>query len=101
MRDCSRKHIHSLCEALRRSGLPVIELKAENDKVIRALPVMARMESGTVYFLRNAPWLGEYETELLYFPNGQHDDQVDMTSCAGIVIAGRRYRGVVDKPKGW
>lgn len=91
----------TLFQTLRRSGLPVIELKAETDKVIRALPIMARMEAGTVYFLKNASWLGEYESELLYFPNGQHDDQVDMTSYAGIVIAGRTYRGVLDKPKGW
>ena len=79
----------------------VVLIKAETDKVIRALPVMARMESGMVYFLRNAPWLGEYESELLYFPNGEHDDQVDMTSYAGIVIAGKTYLGVLDKPKGW
>lgn len=91
----------TLFQTLRRSGLPVRELKAETDKVIRALPVMARMESGMVYFLRNAPWLGEYESELLYFPNGEHDDQVDMTSYAGIVIAGKTYLGVLDKPKGW
>lgn len=91
----------TLFQTLRRSGLPVRELKAETDKVIRALPVMARMESGTVYFLRNAHWLNDYESELLYFPNGEFDDQVDMTSYAGIVIAGRTYRGVLDKPKGW
>ncbi|HHW26240.1 MAG TPA: phage terminase large subunit [Firmicutes bacterium] len=91
----------TLFQTLRRSGLPVRELKAETDKIIRALPIMARMEVGTVYFLRNAPWLGEYENELLYFPKGKHDDQVDMTSYAGIVIAGKTYLGVMDKPKGW
>lgn len=91
----------TLFQTLRRSGLPVRELKAETDKIIRALPVMARMEAGTVYFLAHAPWLGEYENELLYFPNGEHDDQVDMTSYAGIVIAGKTYLGVRDKPAGW
>ncbi len=91
----------TLFQTLRRSGLPVRELKAETDKIIRALPVMARMESGSVYFLKNAPWLNEYESELLYFPNGEHDDQVDVTSYAGIVVAGKTYLGVQPKPKGW
>ena len=91
----------TLFQDLRRKGLPVIDLKAETDKETRALPVMARMEAGTVYFLKNAPWLGDYEDELLMFPNGEHDDQVDVTSYAGIVIAGKIRIGPVDKPPGW
>ncbi len=91
----------TLFQTLRRKGLPVIDLKAEVDKETRALPVMARMESGTVYFLKNAPWLGDYEDELLMFPNGAHDDQVDITSYAGIIIAGRTRTGPIDKPPGW
>jgi phage terminase large subunit-like protein len=27
-----------------------------------------------------APWLGEYQRELLGFPSGRHDDQVDSTT---------------------
>ena len=91
----------TLFQDLRRKGLPVIDLKAETDKETRALPVMARMEAGTVYFLKNAPWLGNYEDELLMFPNGEHDDQVDVTSYAGIIIAGKTRIGPVDKPPGW
>jgi len=91
----------TLFQTLRRKGLPVIDLKAETDKETRALPVMARMEAGTVYFLKNAPWLDEYENELLMFPNGEHDDQVDVTSYAGIVIAGKTRVGPVAKPPGW
>ena len=91
----------TLFQDLRRKGLPVIDLKAETDKETRALPVMARMEAGTVYFLKNAPWLGNYEDELLMFPNGEHDDQVDVTSYAGIIIAGKTRIGPVAKPPGW
>lgn len=91
----------TLFQTLRRKGLPVIDLKAETDKETRALPVMARMEAGTVYFLKNGQWLGDYEDELLVFPNGEHDDQVDVTSYAGIVIARRVSIGPVDKPPGW
>lgn len=91
----------TLFQDLRRKGLPVIDLKAETDKETRALSVMARMEAGTVYFLKNAPWLGNYEDELLMFPNGEHDDQVDVTSYAGIIIAGKTRIGPVAKPPGW
>ena len=35
------------------------------------------MENGNVYFLENAYWLTEFEQELLQFPVGKHDDQVD------------------------
>jgi predicted phage terminase large subunit-like protein len=89
----------TLFQTLRRDGLPVRELRAETDKVTRALPVAARMESGSVYLLRGAPWLGEYEAELLMFPNGQYDDQVDITSYAGIIIAGRAHTNPGAAPK--
>lgn len=91
----------TLYQELRRKGLPVLDLKAETDKETRALPVMARMEAGTVYFLQGASWLGDYEDELLVFPNGEYDDQVDVTSYAGIIVAGRRHTGPVAKPAGW
>ncbi len=40
----------------------------------------ARIEAGHVVLPRNAPWLGEFLTELLAFPHGRHDDQVDSVS---------------------
>lgn len=38
------------------------------------------IEEGRVYLPHEAPWLEHYENELLAFPNGTNDDQVDMTS---------------------
>jgi len=72
----------TLYQMLVREGLPVRELKPDKDKVTRALPAAARMESGCIYFLHSAPWLGEFESELLSFPTGAHDDQVDVLSYA-------------------
>jgi predicted phage terminase large subunit-like protein len=77
----------TLYQMLLREGLPVVELKAETDKVTRALPAAARMQAGMVYFPKSAPWLGEYEAELLAFPSGEHDDQVDVTSYAAQIAA--------------
>lgn len=70
----------TLVQEAKRQGLPVKELVADRDKVARALPAAARYEAGTVYHRAGAPWLMEYEYELVSFPNGEHDDQVD---CAG------------------
>lgn len=72
----------AIVQAARRDGLPVRELKPDRDKVSRALIAAARLEAGTVYFPRKAPWLDELETELLLFPNGRHDDQVDTLAYA-------------------
>ncbi len=40
----------------------------------------AKIEAGHVHLPKSAPWLGEFLTELLSFPNGRHDDQVDSVS---------------------
>lgn len=49
-----------------------------------ALPKTARVdqasgaiEGGRVLFPQDAPWWPDFERELLAFPNGKHDDQVD------------------------
>jgi phage terminase large subunit-like protein len=42
----------------------------------------ARFEAGQVHLPENAPWLADYVNELLAFPNGAHDDQIDATSQA-------------------
>ena len=65
-------------------GLTVRELKAEGDKMARATLASIDMENGKVFFLAEAHWLSDYELELIQFPNGGHDDQVDMTSYAAI-----------------
>jgi hypothetical protein len=40
----------------------------------------AKIEAGYVYLPKSATWLGEFLTELLSFPNGRHDNQVDSVS---------------------
>lgn len=68
----------SLIQSALISGLPVKELQPDADKLTRALPMAARLESGTVYFPTDAHWLADFENELLSFPNGKYDDQVDV-----------------------
>lgn len=77
----------TLFQTLQRMGLPLFELSpGTTDKVTRAIPMAARYEAGMVYHLQGAPWLDEFESELLAFPNGRHDDQVDATSYAHVVL---------------
>jgi predicted phage terminase large subunit-like protein len=40
----------------------------------------ARIEAGQVHLPRRESWLEDFRTELLQFPHGKHDDQVDSLS---------------------
>lgn len=61
----------------RRAGLPAIELSVDGDKVARAMPLAAFIEDERVFFDNEADHWEELKREMLVFPNGEHDDQVD------------------------
>lgn len=64
-----------------------IKLKTRgNDKTTRARPIQGRMEQGRVHFPRQAPWFQEMQNEMLAFPAGKHDDQVDALAWIGQMI---------------
>lgn len=69
-----------------KSELPIKALKADCDKVARALVVATKYENGLVYHPVKANWLTDYESELLEFPNGANDDQVDCAGYAGFIM---------------
>lgn len=56
------------------------------DKATRAQAFRGRLSQGKVYFPRHAAWLGDLETELLTFPAGKNDDQVDVCSLFGRML---------------
>ena len=41
---------------------------------------------GKVYFPRNAPWINDLVSEMLRFPAGKNDDQVDVLSLFGRML---------------
>jgi phage terminase large subunit-like protein len=49
-------------------------------KLDRMAAQTAKLEAGHVHLLESAPWLSEFLYELLAFPSGRHDDQVDSVS---------------------
>lgn len=54
-----------------------IARKAVTDKVSRVDGVTGMIEAGQLLLPPNAPWLSEFKAELLAFPSGRFDDQVD------------------------
>ena len=63
-----------------QTRLPVIALRPEADKLTRMSTASPAIEAGRVFLPETADWLDDYEAEMAIFPNGAHDDQVDMTS---------------------
>lgn len=50
------------------------------DKVTRMAAQSSRIEAGRVHIPDRAEWLDEFRSEILQFPHGRHDDQVDSVS---------------------
>ena len=74
----------------RQTSLPIVKLKADKDKLSRALPLSAKMEASMVFFANDSLWYSELEKELLQFPSGEHDDQVDSLAYAVLQVARRK-----------
>ena len=72
----------SLIQDLKREGIRAIEVKPESDKIIRMNAHTARIEAGYVHVPRRASWLDEFRKEIMAFPVGKYDDQVDALSQA-------------------
>jgi predicted phage terminase large subunit-like protein len=74
-----------------RDGVPVAELKADTDKVTRAIPATARADTGRLW-LPAGDASADVVDELLAFPNSAHDDYVDVVSYAARVQAAHWLR---------
>jgi predicted phage terminase large subunit-like protein len=68
-------------------GLDAKGHTSKMDKLTRAKPLSRAAEFGEFFLLR-APWNQEFINELIQFPDGAHDDQVDAASGAYQVLTG-------------
>jgi len=57
--------------------LDVVGRKPDTDKQTRMSRQQGRFEAGRILLPQEARWLADFENELLAFPSGRYDDQVD------------------------
>ena len=72
--------IHLIQDLKQNTGLKVKGIVPKDDKATRLLAVTPMIEGGRIAIPQDAPWLAEFRRELMLFPNGKHDDQVDSLS---------------------
>lgn len=72
----------ALAQELRNGAFSVKPVKVEHDKIGRVYIQQDKFATGRIWLPRNAPYLANLETELLTFPQGRHDDQVDSITQA-------------------
>ncbi len=90
-------HGQALVQALRRvpavRGVPLREIRPDNDKFTRALGWAELAEAGKVYIV-TAPWNNDFLDEVCRFTGkgDAHDDQVDAVSIAVNMLAKRRSK---------
>jgi predicted phage terminase large subunit-like protein len=91
----------TLFQTVRNLGLPVVELDpGTRDKMLRALPMAARYKTSMVYHpMCKSEEIDIYEEELVAFPNGPHDDCVDVASYAFVMMTNPDYLAAV--PSHW
>ena len=81
-----------LLQDLRQDGtMYAIPIRPEGDKVMRMSAQSAKIEAGRIYLPIRAPWLADFEAEILAFPSSKHDDQADGLS---------QFLGWVSQPRG-
>jgi predicted phage terminase large subunit-like protein len=59
---------------------------SRGDKAVRAQSMRGRMAMLGLYVRQGAPWFADLRAELLSFPAGTHDDQVDALGLVGQLL---------------
>ncbi len=90
----------SIVKDLQQTNLPILPILGQGSKEIRAMSVSGLIESGKVCIPETAKWLYEFENEVVQFPLGKHDDQVDsMTQALEYLKKPSFYQSI--KPQFW
>lgn len=59
---------------------------SKHDKAVRAQSIRGKIAQHGLWLPANAPWRKDLEAELLTFPTGRHDDQVDALGLIGQLL---------------
>lgn len=71
---------------MKRGNINLNPITPTQDKVSRARGIQGRLRMGTVKFDHEAEWFPDLQQELLTFPRGAHDDQVDALAWIGLTL---------------
>lgn len=74
--------IHLIQDLQQETKLPVLAYEPQGDKLTRMMGQTPKIECGRVLIPDTAPWESDFEAEIIKFPNGKHDDQIDSMSQA-------------------
>ena len=77
----------SLFQEFQKTGVPVRLYTPIGSKIVRAHATTPYIENGVMLLPEEAPFLADFLSEHSKFPAGKHDDQVDTTTMAGIILA--------------
>jgi predicted phage terminase large subunit-like protein len=73
----------ALIQQLRQdTTIPIVPIDAKGSKEARVEGITGTIEAKKLFLPTEAPWLLDFERELLAFPAGKHDDQVDALTLA-------------------
>jgi phage terminase large subunit-like protein len=81
----------------------IVVLKPITDKLARARALQGRMQQGMVSFNAAGEWYDDIRAEMLRFPAGVHDDQVDSLAWMTTMVVGRQAprKKVAQQMKSW
>jgi len=62
------------------------QFPTRGDKAVRAQSIRGRMALEGLHIPAGAPWRADFEAEMMSFPAGKHDDQVDALGLVGQLL---------------
>ena len=76
---------HIIAKSMQENSLYTmrVPLPSVGNKEVRSSAMQGRMSMGRIFLPSVAAWLADFESELLRFPTGAHDDIVDAFSLLG------------------
>jgi predicted phage terminase large subunit-like protein len=92
----------AVIDYLKKTMSGIVAVNPEGGKAARANAVEPLFMGGNVFFPDKTkhPWVEQFEKELLHFPRGRHDDQVDAMTQALVHLQNRashRYSQAMQK----
>lgn len=82
----------------RKAYVTRTQFPTRGDKAVRAQSIRGRMALEGLYVPTNAPWRADFESELLRFPAGVHDDIVDALGLVGQLLDHMQKGRAPEKP---